>query len=439
MESARRPPFFRFHLSVRDVLCALGILFFLGRLQIDSIPNRLSGVKLRPPASNAKPDAQIMPVLFRSLKRREREMVELLGEFVACESPSHEKTGVDRMAVLVAMEWQRRGARVQILPQPKRGDHVRVEAWPGEGVSPGQILVLGHLDTVYPVGTLAKMPFRVSGGRAWGPGTFDMKAGLVLALFAYDVLNSLGLHPRKRVVFLWTSDEEIGSGTSRPVIEREARRRGAVLVLEPSLGREGRLKTSRKGVGHAELIVTGRAAHAGINPQDGVNAVHELALQIARVMKMNDPRRGITVQATVAAGGTASNVVPDHARAEVDIRLARQSDARAIECQLHALRPILKGARLEVQGGVNRPPLERTEAVVELFRRAQSLMSEVGLKLGEAATGGGSDGNFTGALGIPTLDGLGAVGDGAHTPREHVVIRKLPERAALLAGLLATL
>jgi glutamate carboxypeptidase len=377
--------------------------------------------------------------LFAQLKPRQEEIVRLLERFVKRESPSNDKSAVDAMGELVATEWGRRGANVKILRQSQRGNHVRAEIWSGEGRPDGQILVLGHLDTVYPLGTLAKMPFRVSAGRAWGPGTFDMKGGLVLALFAFDALKAAGIQPRKRFVFLWTSDEEIGSATSRPIIEKEARQSDAVLVLEPSFGADGRLKTSRKGVGHAELIVTGRAAHAGINPQDGVNAVHELALQIARVMKMNDPRRGITVQATVVSGGTVSNVVPDQARAEIDIRLARLGDARGIERKLHALRPILKGARLEVRGGVNRPPLERTAAVAALFRQAQSLSAELGLKLGEASTGGGSDGNFTGAIGVPTLDGLGAIGDGAHTPHEHVVIRKLPERAALIAALLATL
>jgi glutamate carboxypeptidase len=383
--------------------------------------------------------ASFMAQLLRGSKLREKEMVRLLGKFVSCESPSHDKSAVDAMGELVAQEWRQRGATVKIIPQARRGNHVRAEAWLGEGKPAGQILVLGHLDTVYPLGTLAKMPFRVSAGRAWGPGTFDMKGGLVLALFAFDALKAAGIRPRKRFVFLWTSDEEIGSGTSRPLIEREARQSDAVLVLEPSFGADGSLKTARKGVGHADLLVTGRAAHAGINPQDGVNAVHELALQIAKLMKMNDPARGITVQATVVAGGTVSNVVPDQARAEIDIRLVRQSDARGIERALRALRPILKGARLEVRGGVNRPPLERTKAVEALFRHAQSLLKEVGLPLGEASTGGGSDGNFTGAIGVPTLDGLGAIGDGAHTPHEYVVIKKLPERAALIAALLATL
>ncbi len=366
-------------------------------------------------------------------------MVELLGRFVKCESPSYDKAAVDDFGRIVAEEWKRRGAKVQIMRQTKRGDQLRVEIWLGEGKPAGQILILGHLDTVYPAGTLAKMPFRVARGRAYGPGTFDMKSGLVLELFAVDALRAASQRPQKRLVFFWNSDEEIGSLTSRAAIEREARRSDAVLVLEPPIGSDGRLKTARKGVGAIEIIVTGRAAHAGINPEQGVNAVHELALQIARLMKMNDPRRGITVQATVVAGGTVSNVVPAQARAEVDIRYTRVSDAPRLDRALHGLRPILKGARIEVSGGINRPPLERTGAVGGLFAKAQSLMREIGVNLHEASTGGGSDGNFTAALGVPTLDGLGAVGDGAHSPGEHVVIRSLPERAALLAGLLATL
>lgn len=412
-------------------------------LQIAVVVHRLDGLDRHShPDPMNEPRARRKPLL-RNLRSREEDMTRLLGKFVRCESPSHSKAAVDRFGRMVAAEWRRRGARVRILPQARRGDHVRAELWLGAGRPAGQILILGHLDTVYPLGTLARMPFRVSGGRAWGPGTFDMKGGLVLALFAIDALRAAGFHrrnqPRKRLVFLWTSDEEIGSETSRREIEREARRSDAVLVLEPSLGRDGRLKTARKGGGTAEIIVTGRAAHAGIDPKSGVNAVHELALQIARLSKMNDPRRGITVQATVVEGGTVSNVIPDHAGAQLDIRYARLADAPRLDRKLRGLRPVLKGARVEVRGGINRPPLERTASVRELFRRAQSLMQEMGLPLGEASTGGGSDGNFTAALGVPTLDGLGAVGDGAHSPREHILIRALPERAALLAGLLLTL
>jgi glutamate carboxypeptidase len=381
----------------------------------------------------------MMKMLLRELRGRQREMVRLLGRFVECESPSADKAAVDRMGGMVAGEWRRRGAKVSILPQKHAGDHVRAELFWGSGKPAGQILVLGHLDTVYPLGTLAKMRFRVAQGKAWGPGTFDMKGGLVLALFAVDALKAAGARPGKRLVFLWTSDEEVGSVTSRREIEGEAKRSDAVLVLEPSLGADGRLKTSRKGVGSAEIIVRGRAAHAGIDPGAGVNAVHELALQIARLMKMNDASRGVTVQATVVAGGTVSNVIPEEARVEVDVRYARPADGRKIDRALHGLRPILNGAHIEVRGGVNRPPLERTPANGRLFAQARSLAREVGWALGEASTGGGSDGNFTSAVGAPTLDGLGAVGDGAHSAREHVTVRYLPERAALIAGLLASL
>jgi len=380
-----------------------------------------------------------MKLLLREAKNRRNKTVELLGKFVRCESPSYDKHAVDRFGEIVAGEWRRRGANVRVLRQTERGNHVRAELRPDGGRGAGQILILGHLDTVYPHGTLAEMPFRIVEGRAWGPGTFDMKAGIVLALTAVDLLRALTLKPQKRLVFFWNSDEEVGSETSRREIEREARRSDAVLVLEPAYGKEGSLKTARKGVGTAEIIVSGWAAHAGIDPTAGINAVHELALQIGRLMRMNDRRRGITVQATVISGGTASNVVPAQARALIDIRHSHLADAPKLNQKLRSLKPVLSGARIEVLGGVNRPPLERTEGVRRLFHHARSLMAEMGLPLGEASTGGGSDGNFTAALGVPTLDGLGAVGNGAHSSREHVVIASLPERAALLAGLLATL
>jgi glutamate carboxypeptidase len=381
----------------------------------------------------------LMPALLGRCRGREREMIRMLGAFVCQESPSHDKAAVDRFGRLVAAEWRKRGARVQILKQSKRGDHIRAEMHLGSGRPSGQLLVLGHIDTVYPMGTLREMPFRIASGRAWGPGVFDMKAGLVQALAAVDALRHARIAAKKRFVFLWTSDEEIGSESSRRAIEKEARRSDAVLVLEPALGANGSFKTSRKGCGGAEIVASGRAAHAGIEPEKGVNAVHELAMQISRIMKLQDLRHGITVQATMIAGGTASNVIPESASAKVDIRYSRMADAKRIERALKNLRPILSGARLEVREAASRPPLERTRAVRQIFRHAQGLMHEMGLELSEAATGGGSDGNFTAALGIPTLDGLGAVGDGAHSRHEHVILRKLPERAALLAGLLATL
>ncbi len=381
-------------------------------------------------------------VLLRVLRKREPGMTRLLGEFVRCESPSHNKAAVDRFGRIVAREWKRRGANVRVVRQAEYGNHLRAEIWFGERRPRKQILIVGHLDTVYPMGTHALTPFRVSDGRAWGPGTFDMKGGLVIALFAVDALRAAGVIPAKRLVFFWNSDEETGSKTSRRDIEREALRSETALVLEPAAGSEGRLKTARKGAGSAEIVVTGRSGHAGIAPHlpgAGINAVHELALQIVELMKMNDRRRGITVQATVAAGGTVSNVIPEHARAKIDIRHAHTADVPRINRALRALRPIVPGARIEVSGGVNRPPMERTPAVEKLFARAKAIMGEMGLPLDEAWVGGVSDGNFTAALGVPTLDGLGVVGDGAHSPREYLLLRSLPERAALLAGLLATL
>ncbi|HKW89001.1 MAG TPA: M20 family metallopeptidase [Candidatus Acidoferrales bacterium] len=377
--------------------------------------------------------------IYAWLRTREGSIVRLLEHMVKIESPSHDKTAVDRMGALIAAEWKRRGARVTILRNGQRGNHVRAEISRGRSPSAGQILVLGHLDTVYPLGTLRRMPFRISSGRVFGPGTFDMKGGLAMALAAKDALRALRITTRRKLVFLWTSDEEIGSGSSHRAIEAEARRSKAVLVLEPAFGKDGRLKTQRKGVGEAEIIVTGRSAHAGIDPESGVNAVHELALQITRLRKLNNPRRGVAVQANVVDGGTASNVVPERASALVDLRVARASDVSALNRKLHALRPILRGSRIEIKGGVNRPPMERTPESRKLFSLAHSLAREIGFKLGEASTGGGSDGNFTAALGVPTLDGLGAVGEGAHSPRECVVLRALPQRAALLASLLASL
>ena len=265
-----------------------------------------------------------------------------------------------------------------------------------------------------------------------------MKGGLVIALFAADALRATGRVPQKRIVFLWTSDEEIGSGTSRATIEREARRSDAVLVLEPASGLPGSVKTGRNGVGEIEIVATGRAAHAGLNPADSINAIEEIALQIARVSRWNQPGRGITVSAGIIEGGTRTNVIPEKARVLVDVRAARTGDMRALERKFRALRPILRGAKLQIRGGFNRPPMERKTSSA-LYARARSLAKEMGITLGEAYVGGGSDGNFTAALGVPTLDGLGAVGEGAHSPDENIMIHALPMRAALLAGLLTTI
>jgi glutamate carboxypeptidase len=393
--------------------------------------------------------------IFRQLKGQRPAMIELLRRLVELESPSTEKAAVDRLSKLVSNEWTKRGTEVRLLRRPNRGDLVRAvlpaTGQTSESCSPNkshaanspipgnQNLVLGHLDTVYPMGTLARMPFRVTRERAFGPGVYDMKAGVVMALFAVDALRRTGPSPNKSIVFLWTTDEEIGSEASRQEIEREAARSAAVLVLEPSLGPQGLLKTERKGVGEVELHITGKSSHAGVNPGAGVNAIHELCLQLAQMARWSDPAHGLTVAPTVISGGAFSNVIPDSATGHVDIRFSRAKDAQILAARLRKLTPILKGAKLEVRGGINRPPLVRDAGVSALFRHARKIGRKLDLDMREGSTGGGSDGNFTAALGVPTLDGLGAIGEGAHTPGESIVLRCLPERAALLAGLLATL
>jgi len=365
-------------------------------------------------------------------------MLQVLREFTLAESPSTEKASADGCADLIAAEWGKRGVGVALIPQKVCGNHIRVEWRPSAALKfSGQLLVLGHYDTVYATGTLATMPFRAVGGKVFGPGVFDMKAGIVQALFALDALLATNVPARKKIVFLWTSDEEIGSESSRKLLESEARRSDAVFVLEPSLGPEGLLKTTRKGVGEAEIVVHGKASHAGLAPEKGVNAVHELALQIAKILKWNDLRRGVSVNADVVRGGTRVNVIAEEAHAKLDLRALRVSDMHAIERKLKTLKPVLRGAKLEITGGFSRAPLER-KVSAELFAHAKKLAAQMRIHLGEGTAGGASDGNFTAALGVPTLDGLGAVGDGAHSRDEHILANTMPERAAVLAALLAS-
>jgi glutamate carboxypeptidase len=369
------------------------------------------------------------------LQKQHPQMLDTLRELTTRESPSLEKEPTDRCCEFLADLWLQRGTTTGIIKNEKRGNHLRV-VWNPPGAPPkSQLFVLGHYDTVYPTGTLAKMPFRIDGGKAYGPGTFDMKGGIVQALFALDAIRELRLPVQKRIICLWTSDEEIGSATSRGLIEEEAQRSDAVFVLEPSLGPRGLLKTSRKGVGEAKLVVHGRASHAGLAPEKGVNAIHELAAQITRIEKWNNLRRGVSINADVVSGGSRANVIADHAEATLDLRAWRETDMRALEKRLRSLKPVHRGAKLEIHGGFDRPPLERKHSAA-LFARAKSLARQLGFSIGEAAAGGGSDGNFTAALGVPTLDGVGAVGDGAHSTHEHIVVNALPQRAALLAQLL---
>ena len=361
-------------------------------------------------------------------------MLETTESLVALESPTTDKAAVDRCGAELASRLEAIGGRVTRLTRPDRGDHLLAEF----GCGASQILLLGHFDTVWPVGQLDRMPLTRSGGRLHGPGVFDMKAGIAIAMLATRALLEAGPKIDDRIVMLWTSDEEVGSESSRAAIEDEARRSRAVLVLEPSLP-GGAVKTSRKGCGSYQLIVRGIAAHAGIEPQKGASAVQELAHQILRVNALQDLARGISVNVVQVSGGLRTNVIPDEARAAVDVRVPTAAAAAEIDAAFKALRAVDGRTRVSADGGLDRPPLERTALVERLYREAQQVARALGQELAEGGTGGGSDGNLTAALGVPTLDGLGAIGDGAHALHEHVDIDTLPDRAALVAGLITKL
>jgi glutamate carboxypeptidase len=376
-----------------------------------------------------------MEVLLAEAGRRQRSMLELLATLVRAESPTENKAAVDACVALVERRCVELGGIVKRHRQKKYGDLLEVHFGPLQrGRKPG--MLLGHLDTVWPLGTLRNMPFRLRDGRAWGPGVLDMKAGVAMALTAIEILQVLGLLGRP-VVLLLNSDEEMGSAVSHPVTERIAKRSEAVFVLEPAQGLEGAYKTARKGVGGYRLDVQGVAAHSGVDFERGHSAISELARLIGKVSEFTDLKRGITVNTGVIGGGTRSNVVAGEAWAEVDVRIARRADEERVERLFRSLRTLDKKCILTVEGGLNRPPMERTAGTAKLFRRAQRLAAGLGWKLDEAATGGGSDGNFTSALGFPTLDGMGAVGEGAHAAHESIVLEQLPRRTALLAAMIA--
>lgn len=369
--------------------------------------------------------------------KRQQVLLDLLATLVRAESPTEDKAAVDACVALVERKCTELGASTKRYRKKKYGDLLEARFGPpARGRKP--LMLLGHLDTVWPVGTLLNMPFQLRDGRAWGPGVLDMKAGVAMALTALEILSEKGLLSRP-VVLLLNSEEETGSEVSRPVTEKIAKRSEAVFVLEPAQGLDGTYKTARKGVGNFRLHVQGVAAHSGVDFTRGHSAVNELARLIGEVAEFTDMERGITVNTGVMGGGTRSNVVAAEAWAEVDVRIARRSDAARIEKRFQSLRTTDKQCVLTVAGGLNRPPMERTEGTVKLFRRAQELASEIGIRLEEAATGGGSDGNFTSALGVPTLDGMGAVGEGAHAAHESIVLEHLAPRTALLAAMIAAI
>jgi glutamate carboxypeptidase len=376
--------------------------------------------------------------LLSYARRRQGEIVALIRRFVECESPSDTPDAVNRFVELVS-DTAAPFAKVKTVKGGRFGRQLMLEpALPGKRKQ-GQILALGHGDTVWPMGTLRTMPFRQADGRLWGPGVLDMKSGIAFFLFAAQALRDLDIPVASKVLLQINSDEEVGSEASRPLTEKNAKASKAVLVLEPGTGLAGKLKTARKGVGDFTVTVRGRASHAGVDFTAGASAIVELARQLDRIATFTHLERGITVNPGVISGGTRSNVVAAEATAEVDIRILRLKDAPALEKRFRSLKPFDRRCTIEVAGGLNRPPMERSAGIVRLFRTAEALARDLGVNAEESLTGGGSDGNFTAALGVPTLDGLGAVGEGAHAANESILVDRIADRTALIAKLLAAL
>jgi glutamate carboxypeptidase len=371
---------------------------------------------------------------LRYFEERREEIVGTVRELVEMESPSDNKQAVDRLGQLLAGKFSALGGRVKLHSAASVGDSLQVDF---TGRSAGKpVLLLGHMDTVYPLGTLSTMPCRVGDGRLWGPGTLDMKSGIALMIHTIGALQAWHGELPRPVTVLLVSDEEVGSDSSRHVTEELAKKSSAVLVLEPSYGLQGDVKTARKGVGEYVLKVMGVAAHSGLDFEKGQSAILELARLILKICEFTDLKRGLTLNIGVVQGGTRVNVIPAEATAILDVRIAHMKDADGIDRKLRALKPHNRRCKLEITGGINRPPMERTPGVAALYEKAVEIAKQLGWKLAEAAVGGGSDGNFTAGLGIPTLDGLGGVGEGAHAPHESIVISDLPRRAVLVAGLM---
>ncbi|HEY3975526.1 MAG TPA: M20 family metallopeptidase [Candidatus Sulfotelmatobacter sp.] len=378
------------------------------------------------------------PERLAYFEARQEAIVKTIGEFVEIESPSDNKHAADGMGAFLAGAFEAVGGRARVHHSEQFADSVQIDFSasvnaPGEALRP--VLLLGHFDTVYPLGTLATMPSYVADGRMHGPGVLDMKSGIALMLYAIAALQAWrGGLPRPITVFL-VSDEEVGSYSSRKITEALALESAAVLVLEPAASR-GAVKTARKGVGEYVLNVKGVAAHAGLDPAKGHSAIRELARQIAAISKLNNLKLGISVNPGVIRGGTRTNVIAAEAAVEIDVRIANAEQAAALDRKLRALKPFDKHCNLTIEGGINRMPMERNAGVAALYEKAKAIAKQVDWKLEEAAVGGGSDGNFTAVLGIPTLDGMGGAGQGAHAVHEYIEIAELPRRALLLAGMI---
>jgi glutamate carboxypeptidase len=365
---------------------------------------------------------------------RRGEIVRTIRELVDVESPSDNKPAADQLGAALSEKFRSLGGSPRLHRAEEYGNHVQVDFRGSKGTEP--VLLLGHFDTVYPLGTLARMPCELAEGRLHGPGVLDMKSGIALMLHAIQALQEWHSElPRPVTVFL-VSDEEVGSRSSRTITESLARKSAAVFVLEPAAGLRGALKTARKGVGEYAIKVHGVAAHAGLDPSKGHSAILELSRQVVAISKFNDLRSGISVNPGVIHGGTRSNVIAAEASAVIDVRIQRAAQAAALDRKIRSLKPFDRYCKIEISGGINRLPMERTACVAALYRQAQQLAKQIDWNLEEASVGGGSDGNFTAGLGVPTLDGMGGVGDGAHAVHEYIEISELPRRALLLARMI---
>ena len=374
-----------------------------------------------------------MPDPLRLSQEQSAAMFELLRHMTEIESPTSDKESNDRLLALVRERFEALGATVEIDRQPDFGDHL-VARWPGVGK---QGLIVGHIDTVWPTGTLADMPYREEDGNIYGPGVLDMKAGISATIAALFMLRGSDNWPERALTILVNSDEEVGSPSSRPLVEAEAAKAAYTIVMEPGMG--GALKTARKGLGEFRLRVDGKASHAGAFPEDGISAIEEMAHQILRIQSLKDWDAGTTINVGLVEGGSARNTIPSEATAVIDVRVKRADEGQRVTSALYALEPVNPDATLTMSGSLHRPPMEREGPVAELFARVQSIGAELGLELTEASTGGGSDANLTAALGIPTIDGMGAVGENPHADGEYLVVAELPNRAELLAHCLRIL
>lgn len=361
-------------------------------------------------------------------------ILEEIKQLVEMETPTHNKLAVDRLGEVIHEKFAALGCHVDVISQTEYGNQIQVEYGTGEE----QILILGHFDTVKEIGTLDKEPWRIEDGKAYGPGTYDMKSGIVFSYFALQAIKEHAINLNKRLVFFWNSDEEVGSRSSQKHIEAEAKKSAVVLVVEPSFA-DGYIKTSRKGGGDFVLRAQGRAAHAGNDHANGINAIEELAHHILEIQSWTDYEAGTTLSVGTIKGGSVSNVVPEYAEAVIDVRASQISEAERITKQMQELKPFHPGASITVTGGFEKMPMERTAAVEKLFAHAAEQAKLEGFELKEIGVGGTSDGNLAASAGATVLDGLGPVGDGAHAVNEHIVIDAIPQRIALLLRLLTTL